>query len=717
MLGRPKVTLRSCAVGIKIALRSRSRETFGAVIATAIAALFLALASGLPSVVSGAAERAEQRAPHDIFSEQGQHQQVEVVRDLRLIDGKQVVIAAVSPPVGSGAPVQPPPGIPRLPEPGEFFASPALEKELEGGLDRNLLPGKNAGNISNEGLRTPHELFAWVGATPEELHKNGVAASESFGNAPFRASGFGLIPGMGEGQYYISRDPDLDRTTNILLLVCAIVAAIPCLISAATASKLLAQNRAQSLKHLIAAGVSHRTARMISATEVAVVVLAGWIIGLLVAPGAASLFRWLVPESVTWFPGELKVYNLPVLLAAALSILFCFFAALRGKDITSRRRTGLSAVWWLLGIAMIVSAAVFRDQLVELLNGLPLYLGITGLAVSALFFRSAVEAVSRWSGQIAKRMGDAGLLGGARLTQEATSATRGPAAIGLAVLAASLTALITSQLVSYLGGEGIGFKTDDTAAVIETHHAADIAPAVGGFTVVKVKNDLYAQCDTIREVFAAECTPGQETESQIERLSIIGQLTAGTRVLHALGEGKAAPSDPNAVEFVVVPEASEQLTQQTLAVDPFATIQSSQTIKNARMYAASQVVELFRIAAWGTVIVAAVFVIAAAVISASQRQRLQAVLSVVGTSVRVQRTAWMVFSLIPLAIAVLLSAFMAVVVDVAFLHLLDMPAVSGNITQAVVFGGAIMLVLGMAYAVIISRAVGSSVDTTALRSE
>ena len=718
MLGRPKVMMRAFAIGIKIALRGRSRETIGAILATIIAAMFLAIASGLPTVVSSATDRAEQRAPHNIFTEEGQHQQVEVVRQLRVLDGQQVIVILVSPPTGDGSPIDPPPGIPHLPAPGEYFASPALEKAMadrNNKVDENLFPGKHVGTVDDEGLRRPHELVAWIGGTAEEVANTGIASSETFGAPTYHVSGFGPIDGMQENQYQLLRDPDLDQTTNVLLLICALVAAIPCLISAATASQLLSRNRKKSLGHLIAAGISHRTARIIAAAEVATVVLAGWIVGLTIAPLAGTMMRKIMPAQVEWFPGELSVYNWPVFATAALSTVFCFVTALHDKKTTQRSGSVTQTIGWGAGIGLMIVAPVFRDQLVEIVNGLPLFVGIIGLVLCALFFRPAVEYLSRQAGLLVKNVGSAGLLGGSRLAQESKSASRGPSAIGLAVLAASLTTLITSQLVVYLGGEGVGYKSDDPAAVIETNQAAQVAPAVGGHVLTYANNEYFAQCDAVRSVFDANCVPGEAAHPNVENLSIIGQLVAGGKPVHALRDGQAPPPIENATQLVVVPNAPGKLSTSVLAIDPYATVKTAETSKSARMYAADQVVDLFRIAAWCTVLVAAVFVIVAAVISASQRQRLQAVLSAMGTSVNTQRKAWMVFTLVPLVMALVLGVVTAVVVDVAFLRLLEMNSAPGEVGQAIVFGGIVMLVLGAAYTGIVARAVGSTVDVDALR--
>ena len=67
-----------------------------------------------------------------------------------------------------------PPGIDRLPGPGEVFVSPALERLMRSVPDdqlRNRFPGRIAGAIGPEGLIMPDELVGIVGRTPQEMRE------------------------------------------------------------------------------------------------------------------------------------------------------------------------------------------------------------------------------------------------------------------------------------------------------------------------------------------------------------------------------------------------------------------------------------------------------------------------------------------------------------------------------------------------------------------
>ncbi|MFZ2042958.1 MAG: hypothetical protein WAV12_03060, partial [Trebonia sp.] len=73
-------------------------------------------------------------------------------------------------PLGAGAPV--PPGITRLPAPGEYYASPALAALLAAVPADELgdrFPGHLAGTIGDAALNGANDLVIYIGYTPAEL--------------------------------------------------------------------------------------------------------------------------------------------------------------------------------------------------------------------------------------------------------------------------------------------------------------------------------------------------------------------------------------------------------------------------------------------------------------------------------------------------------------------------------------------------------------------
>jgi hypothetical protein len=84
-------------------------------------------------------------------------------------DGKDLIRVHVAA-LGPQPPV--PPGVARLPGPGEVVVSPALAELIRTVPDdqlRNRFPGEVIGTIGPEGLIMPAELVGLVGRSPEEL--------------------------------------------------------------------------------------------------------------------------------------------------------------------------------------------------------------------------------------------------------------------------------------------------------------------------------------------------------------------------------------------------------------------------------------------------------------------------------------------------------------------------------------------------------------------
>ncbi|OWY60661.1 hypothetical protein B7486_67995, partial [cyanobacterium TDX16] len=85
------------------------------------------------------------------------------------VDGREVVVLRVAA-TGPGSPV--PLGLPHVPEPGELYVSPALQRlidELPAERLADRYPGPPVGEVSDDFLVGPDELVAVVGATPAEM--------------------------------------------------------------------------------------------------------------------------------------------------------------------------------------------------------------------------------------------------------------------------------------------------------------------------------------------------------------------------------------------------------------------------------------------------------------------------------------------------------------------------------------------------------------------
>jgi hypothetical protein len=198
---------------------------------------------------------------------------------------------------GDNGPV--PPGIDRLPRPGELFASPALAARLETDPQlRTMFPHHVVGLVSPEGLRGPAELVAWAGYRPEQL----VASEDDvrymsvrgFGPRDFAA----LIPGseLLQPAYFIYYSAGL-----------AILVLVPLALVAAGAARLSSRLRERRLVALRTLGLSPRRTVAVAAVEAAVVSGMGAVLALVAAPFLPRLVGSGPVFGVDFFPGDVRV--------------------------------------------------------------------------------------------------------------------------------------------------------------------------------------------------------------------------------------------------------------------------------------------------------------------------------------------------------------------------------------------------------------------------
>src|SRR4051794_16686020 len=85
-----------------------------------------------------------------------------------------------------------PPGIPRLPGPGEYYASPALARLLASAPRDQLavrFPGRLVGTIGRKALASPDSSVIIIGRSADELSQAGATQIRSFETATQRSPG------------------------------------------------------------------------------------------------------------------------------------------------------------------------------------------------------------------------------------------------------------------------------------------------------------------------------------------------------------------------------------------------------------------------------------------------------------------------------------------------------------------------------------------------
>jgi hypothetical protein len=202
------------------------------------------------------------------------------------VDGQvygQIEVAATGP----DGPV--PPGISRVPGPGQYYASPALTRLIRDHPADELagrFPGRQVGTIGPAALPSPNSLVIIVGDTTAQLARapgaTRVASIETI--PPSGCDGPDCVIGVGIG------------SSGIDLILCCVAAGLlfPVLIFIGTASRLSAARREQRFAAMRLAGATPRQVAVVSAVESAVAAVAG-------VAGGFGLF-WLLRPAIAAIP-------------------------------------------------------------------------------------------------------------------------------------------------------------------------------------------------------------------------------------------------------------------------------------------------------------------------------------------------------------------------------------------------------------------------------
>ncbi|PRY22804.1 ABC transporter permease [Pseudosporangium ferrugineum] len=430
---------------------------------------------------------------------------------------------------GPASPV--PPGLARLPGPGEFFASPALRELLAGAPADQLgarFPGHLAGTIGPAALPAPDSLVAVVGYTPRELSARPGATRVSHlpDAAPERCPGgcWSGIPAAG------------------LQLVLAVVAGaliFPLLILIGSATRLNATRREQRFAAMRLVGATPRQVATVAAVESTVSALAGTLGGFALFYAFRGTLAAVPFTGAPMFPADLSPslagtlgVGLGVPVAAALVARF----ALRRVRISplgvSRRVTprpprayrlvplalGMAELAWFVGRRPDTT----NGQVLAFLPGILIVMA--GLVIAGPWL---TMAGSRLLARRARR--PASLIAARRLADDPKAGFRAVGGLVLALFVTSVAVGVMTTIaadrerrdVGYAGELGLIFrdrKTAPTGTVVPPGLAA--VPGVRTVTVVRAAPaelprrqgffpDGLADCaDIARTAGARQCEPG-----------------------------------------------------------------------------------------------------------------------------------------------------------------------------------------------------------------
>ena len=258
-----------------------------------------------------------------------------------LFDGQQIERFDVAA-TGASSPV--PPGLPRDPAPGQYYASPALIALMRSTPASQLAdryPGHLAGTIGDAALPSPASLVIVIGRTPAQLahSANSVQVTSVADAVPGVQH-----PGPGaqthclgercpstpnpEGLPYSPTDPGGGaNSVDFILSAVALAILLPVLIFIATATRLSAARREERFAAMRLVGATRRQVSLLAAVES----MSAAILGAAIGFGLFFLLRIPVAGipfiGQPFFPAELTLSLLDILLVAIGVPVFAAVAA------------------------------------------------------------------------------------------------------------------------------------------------------------------------------------------------------------------------------------------------------------------------------------------------------------------------------------------------------------------------------------------------------
>ena len=405
----------------------------------------------------------------------------------QLID--QIDVAAAGP----GAPI--PPGMSRLPGPGQYFASPELVSLLRSQPAdelRDRYPGRLVGTIGSAGLPSPNSLIIVIGHSVGQLSKQ-PAAIEIGAIHRGLANCYGCQSVVGSG-------PVLE----FILVGGAVALVLPILILIATASRLSAVRREERFASMRLVGATPRQISTISAVEAVIAALAGVVLGFGLFFAVRPLLYHVPFTGAPLAQGDLSLHAVDILIAVVgvpIAAVVSARLALRRVQISPlgvtrrvrKRPPGIARIVPLLaGIAFLAyfdaagKPGAIGSQLLELLVGFALL--IVGLVLAGPWFTTAGSRI------MAKRASrPATLIAGRHLLDNPKAAFRFVSGLVIALFVASAAIGALSSVTQVTGGGSANASLGTLADPFCTYSTTDCPTAsVVASVPPSVLNELRA---------------------------------------------------------------------------------------------------------------------------------------------------------------------------------------------------------------------------------
>ncbi|MET7958947.1 FtsX-like permease family protein [Micromonospora zamorensis] len=485
--------------------------------------------------------------------------------------GKQIIRIDVAA-TGPDAPT--PVGVPTIPGPGEYYASPALHELLAAHPADELgdrYPGRDLGTVAPAGLTSPDTLLAIVGGTPD-----GVAGLPS----AKQLTSVGDTPALPE------------TTVNLILGVTAGGLLFPVLIFIGTATRLNAARREQRFAALRLVGATPRQISMVAAVEATAAAVAGTAVGFGLFYACRGSMAGIPFTGMPFFPSDMSLGVLDALLvalgvpagaavAAQVSLRRVRISPLGvTRRVTPRAPRVYRLIPALLGVAVLFFAISFRPptsdgQAAVFLPGLLLIMAGLVLAGPWLTMVGA-RVLARYANRPAT------LIAARRLADNPKAGFRAISGIMLALFVTSVAVGVITTIVANRGPAPVG---STEAGQVSLYLPEDAPPAPDSlFTELRSING-------VRSAFAVRENPDWMSASEPGLISCAEIPSAYGRCAEGATVAEVAtgliPFRQSASSARVWPAASvplgelHQLPVMSIVVDTdgsAATIERSRTL-------------------------------------------------------------------------------------------------------------------------------------------
>ncbi|MFI6509675.1 FtsX-like permease family protein [Streptosporangium sp. NPDC050855] len=335
-----------------------------------------------------------------------------------------------------------PPGMPRMPRPGEVWMSPALAelmRELPAKQLAARFPGTVRGTLGDDGLLYPGELVAVVGRAPTDPEMTLPAS----GSPPdSRAAGTPVRIGDLTG-----RTGEDSMAYQGMAIIASVLMVVPLLVFGGAAARLTVARRDQRLATLRLVGATPWQVAAMTVAEAVITAFGGAVLGLVLYGAAVPLLSRIEMAGGSWFAGDLWPGVLPVLgvlLAVPLLVGLSAVVGLRRVVVSplgvAKRETPPAMRFVRVIVLLVVLAAVpmtFRSTSVAVVA---VVLALAFLAVN-LVGPWVVGVIGRVTARTAR--GPVRLLAGRRLIDDPRSAWRTVSGVALTGFVAGFIGLLS----------------------------------------------------------------------------------------------------------------------------------------------------------------------------------------------------------------------------------------------------------------------------------